>query len=80
MIFYSLVFLIILSKAIKKFKTIYPKITEKFKKDIDKESEFLKKLKHENVIKFFDYILEPMPRVGTLVYVLTEYFQVIFFA
>ena len=78
MIFYSLVFLIILSKAIKKFKTIYPEITDRFKKEIDKESKFLKKLNHENVIKFFDYILRPVQEVGTLVYVLTEYFQVFF--
>jgi len=36
----------------------------------------LRPLEHENVIKFFDYILENVPKAGYFVYIVTEYFKV----
>ena len=43
---------------------------------IEKEANMLRPLEHENVIKFFDYILENVPKHGYFVYIVTEYFQV----
>ena len=67
------------SKAIKKYNTFYPKISAQITNEIEKEANILRQLHHENVIKFFDYILEDVPKVGNLVYIVTEYFQVHFY-